>query len=410
MKKVVKKSVKKIKIIKKSDNFFELIFPNKQILYLIGTVHISPESVALVSRTITSKKPKNIFVELDPERRKNLFQKIKEIDILKIIKTKRTLFFLSYLFLSILQKKFSEKTGSAPGEEFKKTIEEGEKIKATIFLVDRNANTTLKRIYRSLKLREKLRLFYSFFSFEEEVVKKNDDLDYKKLISKDIVNQVIKELGAKFATIKKVLIDERDVYMTKNILKVITKSKKNPNVAVVGAGHLPGMLEFFKNPELLEQYNLADLETIPPKSWLSKLFPFLFLGIILAVFSLGFIFSSNENVVYESFGVWVLANGLFCALGATIALAHPLTILLAFVAAPITSLNPTIGAGMVVSLVQTLIAPPKVKDFEGFSLKITDFKYWWKNRLTKILLVFIFSSLGSAIGTIVALPLIINLF
>ncbi len=399
---------KEIKISKKSDNCYELVLLDKHVLHLLGTVHISPESVKLVEEVVSAKKPDYVFVELDKERKKNLFQKMKEIDILKILKTRRTFFFLSYIFLSIMQKKFSEETGSPPGEEFKRAIESAGEVKAEVVLIDRAFDVTFKRLYRRLKFSEKIKLFYSFFSLEDKV--KSEEINFKNLGKQDIVNGLVQDLGERFKTIKEVLIDERDVYMTKNILhNLMKKDEKTASVAVVGAGHLAGMLHYFKNSNELNHFNLANLNEIPPKSWFSKVIPYFLVLLIISVFILGFSFSDNENIVSHSFWIWVLANGIFCSLGALVALPHPLTVIGSFFAAPITSLNPTIGAGMVAGLIQTFVSPPKVKDFEGFSLKIADFKYWWRNRLTRILLVFIFSSIGSAIGTLVALPLIIKL-
>ncbi len=124
-------------------------------------------------------------------------------------------------------------------------------------------------------------------------------------------------------------------------------------------------------------------------------------AIVIALFIVGFMTGNTEQLADAAIA-WVLANGVLSALGALIALGHPLTILAAFIAAPITSLNPTIGAGFVTGLVQAFIAPPQVKDMENVAEDISVISGWWKNRLTRVLLVFLFSSLGSAIGTMVA--------
>ncbi len=421
----VKNQITQPKVKRLSSTEYKITFPNNQVLYLLGTVHISPESVKLVESTIKKQKPQAVFIELDEERKKNLIQKIQDLDIIKIIRSKKTAYFLSYIFLSIIQKKFAEKTGSPPGEEFKKAILLAKEIKAEEFLIDRNAKITINRIYRKLTWREKIRLLFSLFSFEDlpsskQAINKDNgekgglEFNYDDITKQDVVSEMINEMGQKFANIKKVLIDERDVYMAKKILLSLEAKKKSrsqvKSVAVVGAGHLPGMLNFFKKPDSVKGHSLTELEVIPPKPLVDKLLPFALVAFILLVLGLGFIYSDNQNILAESLGIWVLVNGTLCALGSLIALANPLTIVAAFLIAPFTSLNPTIGAGMLTSLVQAVLSPPRVQDFQDFSLKMANIRSWWKNRLGKVLLVFIFSSLGSAIGTLVAFPFIISLF
>jgi pheromone shutdown protein TraB len=124
-------------------------------------------------------------------------------------------------------------------------------------------------------------------------------------------------------------------------------------------------------------------------------------AIVVGLFVVGF-FYGDQKAIADAAIAWILANGLLSAIGALLALGHPLTIVTAFVAAPITSLNPTIGAGMVTGLVQAFIASPTVRDLENVAEDLAHLRGWWSNRVTRVLLVFLFSSIGSAIGTIVA--------
>jgi pheromone shutdown protein TraB len=99
---------------------------------------------------------------------------------------------------------------------------------------------------------------------------------------------------------------------------------------------------------------------------------------------------------------WVAINGGLSALGAALALAHPVSVMAAFLAAPLTSLNPTIGAGMVVGLVESYLRKPKVSDFERLREDIASLPMWWKNGVVRVLLIFFFANVGSVIGTYVA--------
>jgi pheromone shutdown protein TraB len=171
-------------------------------------------------------------------------------------------------------------------------------------------------------------------------------------------------------------------------------------VAVVGAAHVPGILERFSLP-VPDREELQSISTVPPRSLLSRALPWLIPAIVVGVFGYGFV-EGDWQTLKEAALAWILANGLLSALGAALALGHPATIVAAFIAAPITSLNPTIGAGMVTALVQTWIRPPSVRDMENLSDDVAELRGWWRNKLARVLLVFFLSSLGSSIGTFAA--------
>ncbi|MFW6366878.1 MAG: TraB family protein, partial [Spirochaetota bacterium] len=178
-------------------------------------------------------------------------------------------------------------------------------------------------------------------------------------------------------------------------------------VAVVGAGHVPGILGRIHNP--ITQTDREAIDIVPPPTVIGRLAPWIIPAVLLTVFILGFIYGKRE-VALEVALFWVLANGLLSALGCILSLSHPLTVLAGFIAAPITSLNPTIGAGFVTALVQTILVKPRVRDFEQLQSGTMKIREWWKNRLTKVFLVFILSSIGSSIGTFVAAPYLYKFF
>jgi pheromone shutdown protein TraB len=169
----------------------------------------------------------------------------------------------------------------------------------------------------------------------------------------------------------------------------------NRIVAVVGAGHVAGIEKTIQedNSHIMEEIN-----TIPPVSKIWK-----FIGwsipllIILSILLIGLKQGAGEasaNALY-----WILANGIPSSIGALLAFAHPVTIFLAFAAAPITSLTPVIGAGYVCAFVQIMTKPPVVKEFESVGDDISSLTGWWKNKLLRVFLVFILTGIGSSIGT-----------
>jgi len=170
-------------------------------------------------------------------------------------------------------------------------------------------------------------------------------------------------------------------------------------VAVVGAGHVPGLAATLARD--VTGPELEELDVVPPKGLLSKLIPWLIPTVVVAIFVLGFFAGDFDKLKHAAWG-WVLANSALSALGALLAMGHPAAILAALVAAPITSLNPTIGAGMVSGAVQAWASKPKVRDAEALWEDLAHWQGWWTNRVSRVLLVFFFSSLGSTIGTFVA--------
>jgi pheromone shutdown-related protein TraB len=233
-------------------------------------------------------------------------------------------------------------------------------------------------------------LLTSLFSDE-----KLSEEDLQKLQQRDTLSLLLDEMRGVLPSVKTVLVDERDALMAQRL----RNAEGSRVVAVVGAAHVPGICQCIQQdtpPEILAAYDI-----VPPKSTLSKCIPWLIPAVVVLLFVCGFLFGKTD-VLQGAAMAWVLANGMLSALGAVLAWGHPLTIVTAFVAAPITSLNPTIGAGMVTGLVQAWIAPPTVGDMERVGEDLTHMAGWWRNRVARVLLVFFFSSLGSAIGTFVA--------
>ncbi|MCF8241833.1 MAG: TraB/GumN family protein [Melioribacteraceae bacterium] len=371
---------------------------------LVGTAHISRQSADLVREVIENEKPDCVSVELDPQRYKALSEKKKweSLDLRAVIKNKQLTTLLINILLASYQKKLGEKLGVTPGLELLEAANTAKEKNIPIELCDRDVRITLRRAWNSMSLWQKMK----FLSFGLAGVFEDQEISEEKLNEikqKDALNELMRELGEAMPPLKTVLIDERDNYLA-------TKIQDSPGkkiVAVVGAGHLEGIK---KALEEKRKSDLKEIEIIPPVSPAWKWFGWgLPIVILLSIFYIGYTKGMAEaqyNMIF-----WFLANGIPSAFGAVIALAHPLVILTAFVAAPFTSLTPVIGAGYVAVFVQAYVVPPVVKEFQTVTDDIVKAGKWWSNKLLRLILVFVLTGLGSAVGTYVgAYEIISNLF
>jgi len=374
---------------------------NDKKITILGTAHVSKESAGLVTSVINEQRPDTVCVELCESRYKSIKQKQKwqETDIIKVIREKKTFLLLSNLMLASFQKRIAEKFDLRPGEEMIKAIETAELTGAEIHLVDRDIRVTLRRTFRNLGIWGKIKLFVQMIFSLGQI----DDIteeDIENMKQKDALESILSEVGKKHPVIKKVLIDERDKYLACKI----RNAPGNNIVAVVGAGHLPGIKKYID-----QKIDIQELEQLPPKSKASVVLKWGFPSLILMLFILGFFFGGTHAGTHM-IKWWLLANGLLAGIGALAALAHPLTIGSSILAAPLTSLNPMIAAGWVSGMVEALVRKPKVKDIVNLPEDILTVKGFWKNKVTRILLVVVFTNMGSAIGTFVAIPLMVNSF
>lgn len=383
-----------------NDNIHRLTFEDREIT-LIGTAHVSRESADLVVKVIEEEKPDTVCVELCESRYKAIKQKNRwqNTDLIKVIREKKSFLLLSNLLLTSFQKKIGQKLGVKPGEEMIRAMEAADSVGAHIHLADRDIRITLSRTWRLMGLWTKMKLLAQLVTSMGEVDSIKEE-DIEKMKDKDVLETLLSEIGETLPELRRILIDERDKYLTEKIRSAPGKRI----VAVVGAGHVPGIKRDWN-----ETIDLNALDELPPKG---KLFSFLKWGIpalVVGLIVLGF-FYAGASAGTHMIKWWVLANSVFAGLGAAIALAHPLTILSAIVASPITSLNPMIAAGWVAGLVETLIGKPKVKDFENLPADILSLKGFWKNKITRILLIVVFTNLGSSLGAFVAIPLMARVF
>ena len=383
-----------------NDNTHRLTFQDKEIT-LIGTAHVSRESADLVGQVIEEEKPDTVCIELCQSRYQSITQKNRwqNTDLLKVIKEKKAFLLLSNLMLVYFQKKIGQKLGINPGEEIMRAIQAAEAIGAHIHLADRDIRTTLSRAWRLMGLWTKIKLLAQFVTSlgELDAIKEED---IEKMKNKDVLETLLSEIGESFPEIRRILIDERDQYLAH---KIKTASGKKI-VAVVGAGHVPGVQRYWKKP-----VNVALLDQMPPKGKFLGVLKWGIPALIAALIILGF-FTAGTTAGTHMIKWWILANAILAGLGAAIALGHPLTILSAVAASPLTSLNPMIAAGWVSGLVEALVGKPKVRDFENLPEDISSLKGFWGNKVTRILLVVVFTNVGSSLGTFVAIPLMVKVF
>ena len=367
---------------------------------LLGTAHVSKESVKLVEEYIESGEYDCIAVELCAARYENLTNQSwwKNLDIFEIFRKKKASLLLVNLALSAYQKRLADQIGIQPGREMSRAIELAKEKDLRLEVVDRDISSTLQRMYSSVTLWQKMKLFSSLVAsiFIGEKVTEEQIEDLKK---GDMLHSMLDEFGEALPNVKLTLIDERDQYMVGNLARVADSPDAPKKIlAIVGAGHLPGMVPAFSSPASPEV--LEELSKKPPPS---KTGLYIGWGICLVILSMFYVgYRQSPELGLSLVIPWVVINGGFSALVAALALAHPLSVLTAFFAAPLTSLNPTIGAGMVVGLVESYIRKPKVGDFEKLREEIAHVKMWWKNGVLKVLLTFFFANLGSMVGTYVA--------
>ena len=383
-------------------NVHQVVFNDGRELYIVGTAHVSQQSVDLVEKVILNSKPDTVAIELDKRRCRAMTERrqYENLDVVEVIKKKQLLFVIAQFILSSFQKAIAKKTGIKPGEEFRKAAKLAEADGCHLVLADRDLETTLKRAWALTGFIDKMKLLGALFFSEKVDVAQEDVEELKKSTA---IDEMVKMFASQLPVAKRVLIDERDAFLAYEILHNLGQR----TVAVVGAGHVNGILKQIQSP--ISANERAEIDVIPPASLIGKLLPWLISVVLIAFFALGFVFG-NRDVALDVAVFWIMANGVLAALGCLVAGGHPLTVVTGFVAAPLTSLNPTIGAGFVTALVQALLVKPRVRDVEQLQSGTMKFRSWWKNRLTRVFLVFIFSAIGSVVGTFVAAPYLVTFF
>jgi pheromone shutdown-related protein TraB len=371
---------------------------------LVGTAHISRESAELVRRVIEAERPDAVCVELDRQRHEALARRRRweTLDLKQVIRSQQLAPLLANLLLASYQKKLGGALGVVPGTELLEATRVAEELGIPVALCDRDVRVTLRRAWASMSFFRKIRLLGEFLvsSFERPEL---DEHELARLREKDVLSELMEELGQALPELKHVLIDERDAYLAQRIAD--TPGRRI--VAVVGAGHVAGMSRALESRRPVD---LAAIDVVPPVSRVWKWVGWGVPAVIVA--SLVWIgLNKGLDVASASLTFWVLANGIPSSVAAAAALAHPITVVAAFFVAPVTSLTPVIGAGYVLAFLQAWVRPPMVAEFETVTDDVGSLRLWWRSRLLRIFLVFLLTTLGSIVGTYVGgYEIVSNLF
>ncbi|MCL2427225.1 MAG: TraB/GumN family protein [Oscillospiraceae bacterium] len=375
------------------ENITRLNYKDKEII-LVATAHVSEASVVLTKETIELEQPDSVCVELDEGRYKNIQnpRAWEQTNITQIVREKRVGFALVQLLLSAYQKRLAKKLGTKPGGEMIQGIESAEEIGAQLVLADRNIQTTLLRTWRLLSAKERLKLFTAItglFGAKDE-----DDITEEaiaKMLEKDMLSSILEEMQDTVPTVVKVLIHERDQFLANKI----KNAPGHKIVAVLGAGHVPGVIE-----EINKEQDMERISALPQKKSKLKIIKWIIPAIIIGLLAYSFV--QNIEMGFQNLWIWWLWNGGLSALFTLLSLGHPLSIATAFLAAPITSFVPFLAAGWFAGLMEAKIRKPRVEDLQNLSEDALHLRRFFKNRVLRVVAVTIMANVGSTIATFVA--------
>lgn len=369
----------------------EFIRYRERDIILVGTAHISAESVQLVHQVIEEQRPDQVCIELDERRYQALVERTRweGLDLRQVIRDRQlATLFLNFL-LSSYQKRLGGKLGVMPGSELLEAARSAEALGIPVVLCDRDIRVTLRRAWSALSFLDKSKLMASVLVglFEEQQL---DEEELRRIRQRDVLSELMNEIGRVMPALRRVLIDERDAYLAQRIRD--TTGQKV--VVVVGAGHVMGM-RFALEQDL--KVDMAEITRIPEVPTLWKVLGWLLPTLILL--SIGAIaLDKGLQAATDSALVWIVANSIPAAIGTALAAGHPLTVLSALISAPFTSLSPLIGVGHVTAFVQAYVHPPRVHEFSTVTDDLAIASRWWRSRLLRVLLVFTLSSIGGLIG------------
>ncbi len=368
---------------------------------LLGTAHVSTASTDAARELAAAPEYDALAVELCPSRHRAMTDPdaLGRLDLLAVMRRGQAPMVIATLALGAFQQRLAEQAGIEPGAEMRALVDAADASGRPLLLLDREIGVTLRRSYRAVPFWQRLNLVGGLLG---SVVSRAeiDPEEIERLKQGDVLDSAFSEFAAEAGDLYRPLIDERDRYMAARLRQEIETHGYNRILAVVGAGHLNGLAGHLESDATPPAEALKELEHLPPRGRWLRLVPWLIVALVLSGFAVGF--TRSPELGWQLVADWVLINGGLSALGALLAAGHPLTIATAFFAAPLTSLNPTVGAGMVTGAVELLMRRPTVADFEHLRQASAHPRGWWHNRITRVLLVFLFSTLGSAAGTYIA--------
>jgi pheromone shutdown-related protein TraB len=367
-------------------------------IIIVGTAHVSEKSVREVVSAIERVKPNIVAVELCKARYDAIKGKVEntEIPVKELLKEGKIYFYIVHLLLAHVQKKFADQMGIQPGAEMIAAIDAAEASGAQIALIDRDVQVTLQRFWGKMGFIEKLKIMAGLIAAVLGIGG-TKDIDMDTITNQDIVSMLVEEFRESSPNAVRVLIDERDAYMSRNLIR-LAGSGGNKIVAVIGAGHRGGIQKYLEDPKSLPTQN--DYEAPAPKKRFSvmKLFGFAIVGIALATFGLLIMSGVPLETLLLAFAWWFIINGVLSAAGALLAKGHPYSVLTAFSVAWLTSLNPMMAAGWFAGLVEAKYRNPTTDDFKGM-IELETVSEMMNNNLFRVVMVAALANVGSMIGT-----------
>jgi pheromone shutdown-related protein TraB len=361
---------------------------------ILGTAHVSKSSADAVEHLIKTGEFDAVAIELDAGRHAALTDPDRwaKMDLFKVLRQGKAGMMAANLALSAFQQRIADQFGIEPGQEMRVAIKTAKEANLPLLLVDREVGTTLRRVYRNVGFWQRLTLFSGLLAgvFSNEKVSEEE---IEKLKQGDMLESTFSEFAQSSEKLYTPLIAERDQYMAAKLRE--NKTHKNVLV-VIGAGHLKGLVNHLKTDNEDSKAITKRLESIPPPETWTKLLPWLLVAFVVGGFVIGFL--RDPNVGLRLLSDWALITGILGAVGALAALAHPVTILVTALAAPITTLHPLLGVGIFAAAVELWFRKPNVGDFNNLRKDVTSLRGWYKNRVARVLLVFILSSIGASIG------------
>ncbi|MBT3440521.1 MAG: TraB/GumN family protein [Euryarchaeota archaeon] len=362
-------------------------------LRILGTAHVSTASVEAVREQISTYQPERVAVELCDSRYQALTsdRRLDKEGLLKVVKEGKAPLVLLQSLLAAEQRKMGLDEGQQPGAELLAAVQEAEAAELEVALIDRDIQTTLRRAWKKMRFREKVRILWSLLGEDED----EDAPEVSELLeNQDLLTSLMEELRTFSPGAGLVLIDERDSYLAGKLALLHDGKKKT--LAVVGAGHLKGIEKHLAQQSMPDQASLDNLNQLPVRGRISKSIPWLIPLFVMTLIGYSLATGSKDSLI-EMFTVWTAANAVFAALGCALARGHPLAILTAAAASPITSLNPTLAAGWFAGYVQLKIKEPTAEDLQQF-LKLESLGSFWSNKAGRVLMVTSLSNLGSMAG------------
>jgi pheromone shutdown-related protein TraB len=364
---------------------------------LLGTAHVSRASVAAVRSLIGGGGYDAIAIELCDTRYRALRDREawRNLDLLQIIREGKAGMVAANLALSAYQRRLAEQFGIEPGAEMKAAADLAEQSGKPLWLIDREISITLKRAYRSVRLRDRLGIFSGLIAslFERGEVAEEE---IEKLKQGDMLQSAFSEFAEQSEPLYRSLIGERDTFMAARLREETAKHTQQRVLVVVGAGHLAGIARELGESNEAPQAQLAALNQLPPPSQWPKWIGLGVLGVIFGAIAYAF----TRGVGFGTLALrdWILFTGIGAALGALAGGGHILSVLTALVVAPLKPFRPLVPVGAVAAAVEMALRRPRVADFESLRDDVIDWHGWWRNRVSRTLLVFLFANFGMMIG------------